>query len=396
MLKEYQYNTAVKMAAILKSRGVVALYAPPRIGKTLTALKTIDLCGLNSTLVLTKKNAIKGWEQYRPAAPFNFKVINYEQINKINSLDFDSVIVDESHNFKAFPKASNRYKITKKIISQKPIILLSGTPTAEGGLDLFHQFGLSAAAPTGRMNAYQFFKIYGIPQKIRVNGFEIETYKKCKSTEVLKLYEPYIVKLTYDDANIQYQHTIQHINITPTIAQGAVAKAIKRGVYYAPAEPVYYESTIDKAVGLHMLESGIIKGAPAPALPSPKVEWLRNFIKEHTGETIAVMAYFIAEQEMLRQLFENDNVKIFSVLKNCEGVDLSDFNHFIIYSFGYSGAKFIQLKERVVNIAKNKATTAIVLTMEIFSKKVYNAVSQKMTFNKKMIEKAVMNGDGIG
>lgn len=95
------------------------------------------------------------------------------------------------------------------------------------------------------------------------------------------------------------------------------------------------------------------------------------------------MAYFIAEQAFIEKEFaEFDNVKVFSATKYCEGVDLSDYDVFILYSFGYSGAKFVQLRDRIVNLNKDRRTEVLIpLIKGSIGEQVYASVSRKRNFN---------------
>ena len=95
------------------------------------------------------------------------------------------------------------------------------------------------------------------------------------------------------------------------------------------------------------------------------------------------MCYFKEEQEKITKLFKQySNVTVLSSTKYCEGIDLSNYDHFILYSYGYSGAKFIQLRDRIVNINNNKETYCIIPLIEgTIDKSVYQAVSNKRNFN---------------
>ena len=92
------------------------------------------------------------------------------------------------------------------------------------------------------------------------------------------------------------------------------------------------------------------------------------------------MCHFIGERDLLRKHFKN--AEIYSSTADAEGVDLSHLKHFVIMSSGYSGAKFIQRRDRVVNI--NGSNTTIVnhiLVKGGISEQVYKQVSKKEDFN---------------
>lgn len=376
MLKDYQLLTAFNLCEKLKQKKLAALYAPPRIGKSLIALKAAELFGAKNILILTKKAAIKGWMQY--CEYFNFSVINYEAVAKWQG-DADFIIVDESHNFNAFPKCSERAKNIKKLARGLPILLLSGTPSSEGTLGLFSQFKLSSFTPTGDMNAYDFFYRYGVPLKIMIGGVPRELYKNCREHEVRAIFNEFIITLDYTQTDINYQHSDKSLIIKESEDFYNIVSQIRGGVFADTPLP----TPPSRLNALHQLESGIFNDEVL--FESEKIKWLKNFIKP--TETYAVMAYFVSEQKLLNEIFgEYANVIVLSSTKYCEGVDLSDYDNFILYSFGYSGAKFIQLRERVVNINKNKETYAIIpIIKNGVSERVYNVVSKKQNFNKNML-----------
>lgn len=377
-LKNYQQLAAFDLAGRVTKFKVAAIYAPPRIGKSLITLEAAKLSGAEKMLVLTKKAAIKGWMQYREF--YNFDVTNYEQIEKITD-DYDLIIIDESHNFNAFPRMSQRHKNIKRFARGTPIILASGTPSSEGALGLFSQFALSDFTPTGDMNAYEFFRKFGIPTRINIGGVPRELYKRCRTDDIRALFDPHIVYLDYDQTDISYDHSDFCVKIDEGEDFMNAINEIKGGVFKDTPLP----TAPARLMTLHQIESGYFNGETL--FESAKIKWLKNYIAEHKGESVVVMAYFIAEQEMLTELFKgNNSVSVLSSTRYCEGVDLSDYDHFILYSFGYSGAKFIQLRERVVNLNKNKKTYAIIpIIKRGISERVYQAVSKKKDFNNKML-----------
>lgn len=351
------------------------IFGEPRIGKSLISLEVFK--NQNKVMVLTKKGAIKDWLQYKEHYK-NYDVINYEQVLKYNPKNYTAVVIDESHNFSTIPKPSQRIKQVKAFCKDKPLLLLSGTPIVESPLGIYHQFYLSSFSPFLEFkNFYSFFKAWGIPCQKHLAGRVVETYKQAKPL-LLNFIEPYIIKVSYQDAGFNYRNKDKVIYIELCKDWLKFYNNIKKsnfiGKYPLENPPALYQC-------LHQVEGGLYKEHLLRF--TPKLDWLKEEIAKHKGKKIAVMSYFVGEQNYLSDLFKRfKNVKILSSTKYCEGVDLSNYDIFILYSFGYSGAKFIQLRNRIVNITKDKETFCYIpLIKGGICEDIYKVVKEKRNFN---------------
>ncbi|EGV1470908.1 hypothetical protein JF110_001633 [Campylobacter jejuni] len=382
-LKTHQKIASAKAKKILVKHNLVYIFGYPRIGKSLIALETCK--EYKKILVLTKKNAIEGWLKYRDTYS-NYEVYNYEKISKLNNNDYDIVIIDEAHNFGTTPKPSVRIKTTKEFCKNKPLVYLSGTPLVESPLKIYPQFSLSSFSPFSNFkNFYDFFRYYGIPDTICLFGRILESYTKCKDS-LLKDIKKYIVKVTYDDAGFNYDNRDSLVYIKPNAKWLKLFNTIKKDCILSDY-PLESASAVYQA--LHQYEGGTYKDHVFKN--KPKIDWLINLSSNNIGKKIAVMSYFVGERKYLNSL-GLVNVDIYSSTKNCEGVDLSHYDIFILYSFGYSGSKFIQLRDRIVNI--NKSSTSYCLIPMISGgivEKIYKCVSNKKDFNSNIFRKE-LNG----
>lgn len=386
-LKDYQIQAAKRAREVLEKLRLAYIFAPPRMGKSLTALEATKDMG--RVIVFTKKKALPGWEKYKQM--YDFTVTNYEQIDKVLASAYSIIIIDEAHNFGAFPKASQRIQKFRLFCQNKPLLLLSGTPLIEGALKAYPQFSLSSYSPFKGLTAYNFFTKYGEPHKVWVGGHYIETYSKCRTSEIMKQIEPYIVRITYEDAQFNYMNK-DRVEIINCLETRKLMKSIIRSQVvsenYDKNNPTQIQS--DKSIPLetqskqhhclHRVCGGYYYDLQ---LPQSKLKWLYKFVMDHPTSAIAIMAYFIPEQENLTEIFkEFTNVSIMSSYKNAEGVDLSHYDYYILYSFGYSGAKFAQLRDRIVNINKRSPTEVIIpLLKGCVDEEIYRVVSVKKDFN---------------
>src|SRR5690606_31741561 len=148
-LRDYQIINSKNGNDILNKYNLVYLAFEVRSGKTLTALEICKLQNANKVLFITKIKAFSSvLSDYRN---FNYSyeltVINKESLSKIKKNDFDIIIIDEAHQYGAFPKAGKFQKEIKKRFSSKKMIFLSGTPTPESYSQIYHQLQLSNYTP---------------------------------------------------------------------------------------------------------------------------------------------------------------------------------------------------------------------------------------------------------
>lgn len=373
VLKSHQTEAVAKAIPVLKSKNLVYIFGQPRVGKSLIALELSKQCipkAPGKTLVFTKKAAIKDWLQY--TNDYTYDVTNYEQAEKLNSGDYNFIIIDEAHNFGAFPKPSQRIRIMRQFCKGKPIVFLSGTPFVESPNSAYSQLSLSSFSPFKEFKTpYEYFRRFGIPDQRWLYGRLVESYSKGRMPEVL---DDYVIRVTYDDAGFKYQNYDDiHLLDCPEGFLDTVMKVKNTGMYFN--NPLETESSASMC--LHRLCGGFYNG---PVPEQPKLDWLMKFV--NPSKRTAIMCYFIEEQNELARLLPNCTV--LSSTQYCEGIDLSDYDQFILYSFGYSGAKFIQLRDRIVNLNKDRKTqVTIPLLKGQIDESVYRAVSRKKNFNLK-------------
>ena len=377
----HQIATSDKCAAVLKDKGVCLLQGEMRTGKTRTALRTLDLVGAKRSLIVTKKAAIGGWlTEMEAVGCSNALVTNYEQCAKLHPDDYDFVVVDESHAVSRPGKPTQRWKNLRKISWGKPVLLMTGTPSTESLLQLYYQFALSQRSPLRYKNFYEFFSAWGIPAQIRINGRWVEQYKKA-NPELLQYAAPWVVTLTQDQAGITHKAVDKGHTVALDAATKGLIATIQKDKVATLAPDVMFaaESDMAERVAIHQIEAGAVL-VDEQLIDLPNTEVI-DYIKKTWGDSdgLALMAHFRSTRMKLAKHFPK--AAIFSSVAHAEGVSLADFEHFVIVNSDYSGAKFVQRRDRGVNL--NKRTDAVVnhiVTDGGVSKHVYTAVSKKLDF----------------
>jgi len=431
---KHQVIYADKLYSLLKTKGYAYLAGKPRSGKTYTAILTAEKSDkIDTVLVLTKKKAIPGWMKFiegNNRLKHKYIVINYEQVSKrFTELKgkFQLVIIDESHNLGALPKMSKRTVDIAKLCANVPHLHLSGTAIVETPLSIFNQMKVSKFRPFNEFkNFYEFFREYGIPESIYVAGREVKQYKKAKLDLLMPLIDEFTIYMSQEDAgidkNVQAIDKVHYIDLPKDIKKlyntlqkdriievlaykctncdsivnfdvewdgdivGYCSKCKANKVVYEDSYEYVADSVMKLRVGLHQLEGGTLKidNSTTVTLHDAKL----NYIKKTFDLTkkIGIMCHFKAEQDLIKTYLPN--VEVYSSNAHSEGVDLSHLDTFIIYSNDYSGSKFIQRRERIINIeGSNTLEVHHLLVKNAISDQVYQTVSKKQDFNNSTYER---------
>lgn len=402
---KHQIEKAEACWNLLKSLGYVYLAGKPRSGKTLTSLLVAEKSTkISSVLILTKKNAIPGWNKFISDEELNLQhtyyATNYEQAHKLNKADYDLVIIDESHNLGTLAKPSNRIKTIRTLCWELPHIHLSGTAIVESPNGIFHQMTISKYRPFKHKNFYDFHREFGKPYYIKAAGREINQYDKADIEKLMPIIDSFTVYMTQEDAGID--SSVQAVDKVHYVELGVKTKHLYNtlqkdnivNVYHPKGLDPYgqfyggplteYELVCDTTMklrtSLHMLESGVAKIGD-DYIELGNLEKV-NYVKETFGDTkdTGIMCHFVGERKLLEKHFKN--AAIYSSSSHAEGVDLSHLKSFVIMSSDYSGSKFIQRRDRIVNInGSNTTTVHHILCKGAISEQIYTKVSKKEDFN---------------
>jgi hypothetical protein len=390
MYLPHQIDKSDQLEVILRKHYLACLWGAPRSGKTRTAIRTVaNLINDKACLVLTKKAAIPGWlSEIQACNPkTNFYVTNYEQAPKLSGEPFSMVIIDESHNLNKVGKMTQRFKNIRQLVYHKPVIFLTGTPAIEKQAGLFYQLGVSKFSPFQFKSFYEFFRNYGVSNQLWIGGRAIEQYDKVKPTLMAKVM-PYVVSMTQVDAGITCEARDQvHLVTLSEQTKSLIDTISKEGVATINGTTYVFESDMAVRAAIHQIETGaVLLEGDIVQLPNDEVI---AYIARIFGDKpdVALMAHFRSTRHKLAKALPRAH--IYSSDGHAEGVNLAHYKHFVIVNSGYSGAKFVQRRERIVNI--NRTTEAIVhhiITDGGISEAVYNAVSNKLDYNLRLFRDA--------
>jgi len=415
-LREEQRTTVDKAKAILLEKNIVYLAAEVRTGKTVMAL-TIANEGtkqkFNRVCFITKKKAISSIEDDYQKTGYNFDLItvtNFEQVIKLKP-EYDLFIIDEAHSVSAYPKPTNRTKNLKKLIGDKPVVLMSGTPTPETPSQIYHQFWISEHSPFKKyINFYKWAYDFVNIKKKFVNGFMVNDYTNAKEKEINEIVDPYMVKLSQADAGFTSFVEEEIIVVPIDVRMYALMNKIKKDkVYTMKSGDVILADTPVKMQSLfHQISSGTVK--------TTEIKEGKEVSKYHTldeskawfiktrfaGQKIAIFYKFIAEGNLLRQLFPNhtddpaefnkrdDLLFICQIVSGREGTNLSTADALIMYNIDFSATSYWQGRARMQTKDRKIASKMYWLFSEKgLERHVYKAVVKKQNYTKKFFTKDI-------
>jgi len=384
---DYQVEMAKEAVSILKANGIVYIAAMERTGKTLA---TIVACEKLSTakiiprrlhfnvLVVTKKAALPGWHDTLTAYPHKccYTVTNYHQAHKHGS-DYDLIILDEAHNYiSSFPKPSAMWKGLRELCRKKPIIYLSATPHAQGPQMLYHQFALSSYSPWRKYpNFYSWFKTFGKPYTIEINGIQINQYDRCDKDLVLGTVEHLFitktrVELGFEQEPVDRLHYIQLSDNTRAVYN----ELLEHNIIQLKAGWLVCDTKTKLRFSLHMLEGGVAKIEDNNIILAndEKIQYIKDTFSDLSD--VVIMYNYIAEGIKLREAFPD--TEILQATSFAEGVDLHKTKHLVIYSQDFSTARHTQRRARQANKMRTEPIVVhYLLVKKGLSEQVYKTVS---------------------
>jgi SNF2 family DNA or RNA helicase len=393
-LYEHQEELIKQAKPILEKYKMVYIAAETRTGKTLAAIHLLK-DDFKKILVVTKKKAISSWNSdIKLSKVKNFDVINYESIHKMDSKEYDVIVLDEAHSIGSYPKPSQRAKQLKEMAKDKSIVYLSATPSAETYSQIFHQLWVSSFTPFVEKSFYQWYKNYGEDDSIFINGMFIKRYKASHGEMIMEVINHLIVTMTKEKANFDVfvNERIHQVEVDEDYLS-ALEYFKSNRIITIDENEIVAETSASALNKLHQLNGGTIKVNDKLSLivSHHKV----NYIKENLGndEKIVILCNYIKERDLLLtrlanstdevEKFKNQNFKYFigHIKTFSGGVDFSYADSMIIYSLNFSATTYLQSKERLANKKRVKPIVVHYLfTKGGIDEYIYQAVSNKMNF----------------
>lgn len=399
-LRDYQLHLSIKAVEILRNKKIVYLNMQPRTGKTLTALNTAKLFNAKNVLFITKKKAISSIKS--DYNDFNFlfhiTIINAESLHKIEG-NFDLIISDEHHGNGAFPKPSNRTKLFKLKYSYLPMIFLSGTMSTESGSQIYHQFWVSYYSPFKDYgNFYKWSKTFVNVSEKHLGYGIVKDYSNAKMDLINDIINDYTIKYTQENSGFKSKVNINVLYCNPI--NEILIKRLKKDLLIEGKDELILADTGAKLMQkLHQLENGTIKfeSGNTKVLDYSKANYIKDNFKD---KKIAIFYYYIAEFELLKEIFTNyttdidefnnsDKTYIGQQYSSAMGINLSSADCLVFYNFGFSGTNFIQSIDRLTTINRLENNVYFIYAKGSLTEKIHKVVKNKKNFTETQFKKTL-------
>lgn len=402
-LRDYQEQISTKAADKLKNLKIVYLSMEVRTGKTLTALETVKKYGARELLFITKKKAIESiLSDYREFNyDFGITVTNYENLHNIEAKKYDCLVCDENHKNSSFPQPNKCTVTIKKMYGHLPMIFLSGTPTPETEVQIFHQFWISHYSPLGT----NFFRWAEINCEIKLKYLGYATVKDySKLNEIghqnfIKLKEDYF--LTFSQKESGFESTVKEniVHLKMREITYVITKTLKRdNVFNGVNDLIVADTGVKLLSKLHQLYSGtcILESGDTVLLDSTKAEYIKQ---RFLNNKIAIFYKFKAELYMLKSIFGDDlctelnefntthkNIAL-QIISGREGISLSKADYLIYYNIDFSAVSYWQSRDRLTTIDRKSNEVFWIFSKDGIENKIYKSVMNKKNYTLNIFKK---------
>lgn len=370
-----------------------------RSGKTITVLEVAKCYGAKKVLFLTRKKAIDSIlsDFERIGYDYFLLVTNYESVHKVDDINFDLVIYDESHSLSAFPKPAKRVKEIKKRFSKVPCIWMTGTSAIESYSQYYHQFFVSDYSPFKMYkNFYNWARVFVNVTQRRLATHIINDYTDAKVNEIDKIIMPLTVIMTQQDAGIETKINEHIIRVPiPENIKNIANFLLKDRMVEGNGRLILGETPAKLQSKLHQIFNGTViteadnNKTEAIVLSDFKARAIKERFK---GRKIAIMYFYQMELDLLKTVFGDDLTvcldefnstdKNFAIQQSStEGTNISAADCLVYYNFGFSGKNWVQSRDRLT--IRERTTNDVYIMLEVggINEKILSAVNQKKSYN---------------
>ena len=402
-IRDYQERIAKDAIEILQRKKIVCIFAEVRCGKTIMSLQTCHLAKANKVLFITKIKAFSSIQKDYDNMNYQFSltIINRESLHKIETNDFDIVIIDEVHGYSSYPKPSVYAKEIKKRFGNIPMIMLSGTPTPESYSQYYHIFWLSNHSPfIDYPNFYKWANEY-VNIKLRYLGYaQVKDYSDARKKDFWHRIRYYILTFTQEQAGFTTQ-----VNENALICE-------MKPITYKIIEKLHKDLVVKSSDGklilgdtgvklqqkTHQLFSGTIKfeDGSTRVIDTSKAEFIKEKFK---GYKIGIFYKFIAELEMLKSVFKEslttdlteydktDKNIALQIVSGREGISLRNADHLVFMNIDFSAVSYFQAKDRMTTLERKENTIFWIFAKNGIEEKIYKTVQGKKDYTNSTFKK---------
>ena len=405
----YQDKLSSDAADILHRKKCVLLAMMVRTGKTITALETCKKFNVKKVLFITKIKAFSSIQNDYDNFGYDFKltIINRESLHKIESNDFDVVIIDEVHGYTSYPKPSKYHKDVKQRFGNIPMIFLSGTPTPESYSQYYHLFTLSNHSPFKEYNNFYKWANEYVDIKLKYLGYaQVKDYSNARKKDFWHLIRHSILTYTQEQAGFttSINEMVLECEMKP-ITHAIIKKLHKYLVVISKdGKEIIADTGVKLQQKTHQLYSGTIKFEDGSyrVIDTSKAEFIKEKFK---GYKIGIFYKFVAELEMLKLIFGNqlttdlnefnstDKDIALQIVSGREGISLANADHLVFLNIDFSAVSYFQARDRLTTMERKENTIFWIFSKGGIEEKIYRSVQNKKDYTNDTFKKDFGTGN---
>ena len=404
-LRYYQIRIAKDACEILQRKKIVCIFAMVRTGKSIMSLETCKLYGAKRVLFITKIKAFSSIENdyfnfgYIPH--FEITIINRESLHKIDTNDFDVVVIDEVHGYTSYPKPSKYHKDIKSRFGNIPMIMLSGTPTPESYSQYYHLFTLSNNSPFKEYkNFYKWANDYVDVTEKYLGYAKVKDYSNARKKDFWHHIRYHIITFTQAEAGFStdVKEVILEVEMKP-ITNKIIDKLHRDLVVKSSDGKLILADTGVKLQAKHLqLASGTVKfeDGSSRIIDDSKAVFVKEKFK---GKKLGIFYKFKEELEMLKQTFGNElttdlqefdnsdkNIAL-QFISGREGLSLRNADFLVAINIDFSAVTYFQFRDRMTSMDRKENTLYWIFSKAGIEHKVYKAVQSKKSYTNDTFKK---------
>jgi hypothetical protein len=353
-----------------------------RVGKTLISMQTAKNLQARSVVFITKLKAIDSivsdYEAFGFVHDFVIAVFNYEQIHKHTSTirNADLVILDEAHGLGQFPKPALKTKALKELITGKPVLYLSGTPSPESYSQLYHQLWVCSRSPwAGYKSFYAWAKDYVDIRERRIGMTTVKDYSAADRDKVMRDTDPFFLSFTQEDAGFEVSdvdETVIEVDMQPETYRMIAEMTRKRMTTHRTPHgtvEIIADTAAAYRMKVHQMFSGTFLHDATHdnhdfyIFDYTKAKYIRD---NYAFQKVAIFYQFRAEKEMLRlvipditedpkEFASNPHMTYISQIQSgSQGVDLSAADVLVFLNLNFSAMHYWQSRARLQTMTRTK------------------------------------------
>lgn len=387
----YQEELSQQMLDILNEYGIVYLSAEVRTGKTFTSLMAAHQYGAKKVLFSTVKKAIGGIkEQVDIFGKLDVDVVSMDSLHKVDHKEYDFIILDEAHKFGGFPKPPKKYREAKKVVKNKPTILMSGTPSPESYSQLFHQFKVREDNPFGSYSTFYKWAASYVDIKERDFGYgKVKDYSDGKKEKIMQALDPYFVRFTQAEAGFKnsVSEFVLHVHMSSR-TEMAIRKLKKDRVLYNDRCTILGDTPVKLMAKVHQMASGtvITEEGDYRIFDRSKVDYIR---REFDGQKLAIFYKYKSELKMLKEEFgdmltddivefdKTDKHIALQVKAGSTGINLSAADAQVYLNIDFSSQDWLQSRARMQTKDRTDVKVYILASNCGIEREIYKALQKK-------------------